>query len=106
MEHKHSGPSDIDSVKTEDFENQFHTLMVKQVAKVPVRSFDQVMVDSDLDTVRSQLVHEKFQMALSKFEIGWPIHTFSYKIDREIAKCWTFGQAVAQTEICRIKKRK
>ena len=25
------GPSDIDSVKTEDFESQFHNIMVKQV---------------------------------------------------------------------------
>ena len=29
-----SGASDVDSVMTEDFENQFHKIMVKQVHKV------------------------------------------------------------------------
>ena len=61
-----SGPSDHESVMTEDYENHFHNMMVKQVAHVPITSFDQLIVDSDLDTVKSLLVHTKFQNALSK----------------------------------------
>ena len=34
-----------------------------QVANVPVASFDRMMVDSDLDTVKSLLVHQKFHNA-------------------------------------------
>ena len=62
MDARHSGPSDLESVKTEDFENQFHSLMVKRATQ----SSNQIMVDSDLETVRSQMIHEKFQNALSK----------------------------------------
>ena len=66
MDGKHSGPSDLESVKTEDFENQFHSLMVKRVSPTTNGSYGQMHVDSDLDTVQSQMIHEKFQSALSK----------------------------------------
>lgn len=58
-------PSDLESTKTEDFESAFNTIMVKHVAGVPVTSFDQKNIDSDLDTVRSSYVHEKFKEALA-----------------------------------------
>ncbi|CAH1801741.1 unnamed protein product, partial [Owenia fusiformis] len=58
--------SDPDSVKTEDFERDFHGLMVKQVAGVPITSFDKQAVDSDVDTVKSMLVHNKLHSVLAK----------------------------------------
>ena len=65
---KASGTSDLESVMTEDFERQFHNMMVKQVAQVPITSFDQLIVDSDLDTVQSEVVHNKFRQALSEYD--------------------------------------
>ena len=62
----HQQTSDIESIQTEDFENQFETMVVKQIANVPITTFDRFMVDSDLDTVRSQVIREKFLAALSK----------------------------------------
>ena len=59
-------PSDLESVRTEDFEKQFHNIMVKHVASVPITSFDHLMVDSDLDTVKSHIIHERFQSALGE----------------------------------------
>ena len=61
-----SAPSDVESIQTEDFENHFQNLMVKQVAQVPITSFDQLMVDSDLETVKSLLVQQKFYDALGR----------------------------------------
>ncbi len=63
-------PSDGESVMTEDYENHFQSMMVKQVANVPVVNFDQFMVDSDLDTVRSQVIREKFLSALSEYSVS------------------------------------
>ena len=59
-------PSDLESVRTEDFEKQFHNIMVKHVATVPITSFDHMMVDSDIDTVKSHVIHERFQSALGE----------------------------------------
>ena len=64
MDARLSGPSDLESVKTEDFENQFHSLMVKRVS--PTHTTYHQTVDSDLDVMRTQMVHDKFQSALSK----------------------------------------
>ncbi len=58
--------SDPESVKTEEFERHFRGLMVKQVAGVPVRNFDAVTINSDLDSVRTMDVHHKFQDALNR----------------------------------------
>ncbi|XP_013384255.1 trichohyalin isoform X8 [Lingula anatina] len=62
--YKPSSGSDVDSVKTEDFELNFKSLMVKQVAGVPLTSFDPTTIDSDIDTIHTQAVQEKFQQAL------------------------------------------
>ena len=70
MDARHSGPSDLESVKTEDFENQFHSLMVKRVS--PTHATYHQSVDSDLDTMRTQMIHDQFQSALSK------IYTFIF----------------------------
>ena len=68
---KHSfglgGQSDLESVMTEDYEHQFQNVMVKQVANVPITTFDKFLVDSDVDTVRSQYIRDRFQAALCKF---------------------------------------
>ncbi|XP_077995644.1 uncharacterized protein LOC144449093 isoform X3 [Glandiceps talaboti] len=48
-----SGVSDAESVTTEDFENQFHDMMIKQVAGVPIMSFEDVTIASDLDSVKT-----------------------------------------------------
>ena len=69
-----SGGSDVDSIRTEDYENQFHTTMVKHVAHVPVTTFDRLTVDSDLDTVKSQAVHHKFRTALGIFSTVCRLH--------------------------------
>ena len=60
------GQSDLESVMTEDYENQFHNVMVKQVANVPIMTFDKFLVDSDVDTVRSQYIRDRFQAAMCK----------------------------------------
>ncbi|XP_038058815.1 uncharacterized protein LOC119730104 [Patiria miniata] len=58
--------SDPESIQTEEYEQRFRSLMVKQVAGVPVKSFDQVTIASDLESVETGMVHEKFQEALRK----------------------------------------
>ena len=63
--------SDIESIKTEDFENQFQSMVVKQVANVPITTFDRFIVDSDLDTITSQAIRDKFLSALSKLLLKW-----------------------------------
>ena len=62
--------SDADSIMTEDYENQFHTMMVKQVAKVPITNFDQMLIDSDLDTVKSQMIQDRIH-SISKSGSVW-----------------------------------
>ncbi|XP_033123543.1 uncharacterized protein LOC117122149 isoform X2 [Anneissia japonica] len=59
-------PSDVESVQTEDFERRFRHMMVKQVAGVPIMSFDTVTIPSDLDSVKSGDVRETFQTILKK----------------------------------------
>ncbi|XP_072036555.1 uncharacterized protein [Amphiura filiformis] len=58
--------SDPESIKTEEFERHFRGLMVKQVAGVPVRNFDTVTINSDLDSVRTTDVYHQFQDALQR----------------------------------------
>ncbi|XP_074640194.1 uncharacterized protein LOC141898264 [Tubulanus polymorphus] len=58
--------SDLESVRTEDFENNFRHMVVKHVAGVPLTSFDESIVDSDLDTVRSTQVKDKIQGSSSQ----------------------------------------
>ncbi|XP_022096221.1 restin homolog isoform X5 [Acanthaster planci] len=58
--------SDPESIQTEEYEQRFRSLMVKQVAGVPVKSFDQVTIPSDLESVETGMVHQKFQEALRK----------------------------------------
>jgi len=59
---------DNSSVRTEDFEVHFHRTStgVKHIAHTAVPTFDPFMVDSDLETVRSQLVRDSFQTALAR----------------------------------------
>jgi hypothetical protein len=62
--------TDAMSVRTEDFETQFIRTMqpspVKLVANTPISKFDQFIVDSDVDTVKSQSVRDTFQSALAR----------------------------------------
>ena len=55
---------ETESLKTEDFEGAFRGTIVKRVAGIPITSFDQSNVDSDIDTVKSAFIHDKFQNAL------------------------------------------
>jgi hypothetical protein len=66
--------SDVESIQTEDFEPQFRHLKVKQLASVPITSFDHLMVDSDLDTVNSVKVRQKLQPQICE----WSYYYSSY----------------------------
>ncbi|KAJ8043991.1 hypothetical protein HOLleu_11324 [Holothuria leucospilota] len=57
--------SDKESVQTEDYESHFNHLMVKQLAGVPVRYYDDVTIASDLDSFQSAEVQEKVQQLRS-----------------------------------------
>ncbi|XP_071944958.1 uncharacterized protein [Antedon mediterranea] len=59
-------PSDVESVQTEDFERRFRNMMVKQVAGVPLTSFDTITIPSDLDSVKSGDVRQTFQTVLKR----------------------------------------
>ncbi|XP_064646421.1 repetitive organellar protein-like [Lineus longissimus] len=50
-----------DTPRTEDFENNFNKINVKHLAGVPLTSFDDNMIDSDLDTVRSSQVRDRLR---------------------------------------------
>jgi hypothetical protein len=56
------------SVRTEDFETHFmrSANSVKLIANTPVTTFDQFIVDSDVDTVASQSVRDSFQNVLAR----------------------------------------
>lgn len=56
---KRSRTSDVESVRTEEFQTRYRESKIKQVANVPITSFDRLLVDSDLDTVTSRMVHQK-----------------------------------------------
>ncbi|XP_071791087.1 uncharacterized protein [Asterias amurensis] len=62
----HNVQSDPESIQTEEYEQRFRSLMVKHVAGVQVKSFDQVSIQSDLESVETGMVHQKFQEALQK----------------------------------------
>ncbi|KAI8507292.1 hypothetical protein Bbelb_146720, partial [Branchiostoma belcheri] len=51
----------LDTCRTEEYNDRFRRLMVKQVAGVPITSFDTVTVASDLDSVRTDTVRDRFQ---------------------------------------------
>eukprot|EP00058_Branchiostoma_floridae_P011153 XP_002596641.1 hypothetical protein BRAFLDRAFT_78465 [Branchiostoma floridae] len=51
----------LDTCRTEEYNDRFRRMMVKQVAGVPITSFDTVTVASDLDSVRTDTVRDRFQ---------------------------------------------
>nr|XP_014340656.1 PREDICTED: A-kinase anchor protein 9-like isoform X1 [Latimeria chalumnae] len=55
----------LNTVMTEEYVDTFHTMMVKHVAGIPVTSFDEVTIDSDLDSVKTERVRTHFQKAIS-----------------------------------------
>ncbi|XP_070572037.1 cingulin-like isoform X4 [Ptychodera flava] len=50
--------SDAESVMTEDYENSFRQMVVKQVAGVPITSFEDVYIASDLDSIKTGEIHK------------------------------------------------
>ena len=77
MDVRHSAPSDLESVKTEDFENQFHSLMIKRAS--PTTGVYHQIVGTNLDPGRSRTSHNKYQSVLSKnFRVVLHISENSY----------------------------
>jgi hypothetical protein len=58
-----------DTPRTEDFENNFSKMNVKHVAGVPLTSFDDMIIDSDLDTVRSSQVRDRLRGFPGKYHL-------------------------------------
>nr|XP_015221536.1 PREDICTED: uncharacterized protein LOC107079755 [Lepisosteus oculatus] len=54
----------LHTVGTEEYVGTFPTLPVKHVAGVPVKNFDEVTIDSDLDSVNTARVRKHVQSAL------------------------------------------
>ncbi|XP_041083533.1 trichohyalin-like isoform X2 [Polyodon spathula] len=57
--------SSLNTITTEEYVDSFQALAVKHVAGVPVKSFDEMTIDSDLDSVKTDRVRKHFQKALS-----------------------------------------
>ena len=58
--------SDLESVRTEEFQPRFKETMVKQLATVPIINFDKLIVDSDIDTVASHMIRQKLQPTVTQ----------------------------------------
>ena len=54
--------SELDTARSEDYDPPQAN---KHVAGVTVDSFDEILVDSDVDTVKSSQVREKFRTAMA-----------------------------------------
>ncbi|MGH0161525.1 UNVERIFIED_CONTAM: hypothetical protein FKN15_041416 [Acipenser sinensis] len=57
--------SSLNTIGTGEYVDSFQAVAVKHVAGVPVKSFDEVTIDSDLDSVKTDRVRKHFQKALS-----------------------------------------
>ena len=60
----HHQNSDLDSL-TDDVESQIHNFLLKKVGLSSNNGLDK-LIDSDLETVKSLMVHKKFRRALCK----------------------------------------
>ncbi|XP_043925678.1 protein Daple-like [Protopterus annectens] len=95
------------SLKSDKPRDTFQAAAVKCVAGVPLTRFEEVTIDSDLDSVRTEIVREHFQKAISsrnvpshsgkKFQSSWK-ETFRYpssehsvtdEEDNSYAACFT-----------------
>ncbi|XP_041078596.1 trichohyalin-like isoform X2 [Polyodon spathula] len=84
--------SSLNTIGTEEYVDSFQTVAVKHVAGVPVKSFDEVTIDSDLDSVKTDRVRKHFQKALStrngfvSAKIAAPDDLYSDHSDLDTAK--------------------
>ena len=66
-EGRYSGPSDLESIKTEDYENRFFSLMVRKTSPSSVASPHQPSAfRPGMDAASTHGLHEKFKNAVSE----------------------------------------